>query len=87
MAQDMQDAGNVSAELDAAGGRHLELHLTRAPRGNGEALLTAQLIDVTQQRRADAAMLRALEDERAAAEHLRDLNQQKDIKIVEYNPK
>ena len=74
----MSPRGEVSAELDAAGGRHLELHLTRAPRGNGEALLTAQLIDVTQQRRADAAMLRALEDERAAAEHLRDLNQQKD---------
>ncbi|NKX92065.1 hypothetical protein HF995_02045 [Sanguibacter hominis ATCC BAA-789] len=74
----MSPRGEVYAELAAAGGRHLELHLTRAPRGNGEALLTAQLIDVTQQRRADAATLRALEDERAAAEHLRDLNQQKD---------
>lgn len=70
--------GEIYDELDGAGGKHVELHLTRVPRGDGEAILTAQLLDVTQQRRADAALLRALEDERAAAEHLRDLSQQQD---------
>ena len=70
--------GEIYDEFDVVGGRHVELHLTRVPRGNGEAILTAQVIDVTMQRRADSAILRALQDERAAAEHLRDLNRQKD---------
>lgn len=70
--------GEVYDEFDVEGGRHVELHLTRVTRGNGGAVLTAQVMDVTQQRRADAAIMRALQDERAAAEHLRDLNRQKD---------
>lgn len=65
-------------EIDVAGFRRAEVFLTRVAPASGPAILTAQLIDVTQRHLADAAMQRALADERAAAARLRDLGRQKD---------
>lgn len=65
-------------EIDVAGFRRAEVFLTRVVPTSGPAIITAQLIDVTQRHLADAAMQRALADERAAAARLRDLGRQKD---------
>lgn len=65
-------------EIDVAGFRRAEVFLTRVERSSGPAIVTAQLIDVTQRHLADAAMQRALADERDAAARLRDLGRQKD---------
>lgn len=65
-------------EIDVAGFRRAEVFLTRVERSSGPAIVTAQLIDVTQRHLADAAMRRALADERDAAARLRDLGRQKD---------
>ncbi|GHG45163.1 two-component sensor histidine kinase [Flavimobilis marinus] len=65
-------------EFETPDQRQVELFLTRVPRGPGEAFVTAQVVDVTQRHLADAAMQRALSDERAAAARLREVNRQKD---------
>ena len=65
-------------EIDVAGFRRAEVFLTRVERSSGPTIVTAQLIDVTQRYLADAAMQRALADERDAAARLRDLGRQKD---------
>ncbi|MGP7961192.1 ATP-binding protein [Sanguibacter sp. A247] len=65
-------------EIDIAGFRRGEVFLTRVERTTGGATVTAQIIDVTQRHLADAALQRALADERAAAARLRDLSKQKD---------
>lgn len=65
-------------EIDIAGFRRGEVFLTRVERTTGGATVTAQIIDVTQRYLADAALQRALADERAVAARLRDLGKQKD---------
>ncbi len=65
-------------QFETRDGRQVELFLTRVVRGPGEAFVTAQVVDVTQRHLADAAMQRALADERAAAARLREVNRQKD---------
>lgn len=60
------------------GNLQVELYLSRTSTTGGAALLTLQVVDVTERHRADVAVRRALEDERSAGERLRDLQAQQD---------
>ena len=72
--------GEWSSEFSTGGedGRQVQLNVTRVPRPSGEALLTMQVLDITERHRADRAVRRALRDERLAATELRAINRQKD---------
>lgn len=74
-------AGPVDEATDdivVGGGRRVEVFATRFAGQDGNAVVTAQLIDVTARRQAEGATLAALRHERDVAERLRDLAVQKD---------
>ena len=58
--------------------RQVELFITRVPQPHGKALITAQVVDVTERHSADVAIRRALRDERRAAAHLREASKRQD---------
>ena len=71
------DAWNGLIPADG-NGRIVEAHLTRVRSARGTVVLTVQVEDVTLREEARLANERALENERATVEKLRETNRQKD---------
>ncbi|MDN4471680.1 sensor histidine kinase [Demequina zhanjiangensis] len=72
------DHGESVTEVELDGDVRVEILVTRAVHDGGRALLTVQVLDVSERVHAAQALAHALSDERTAATQLREVARQKD---------